>query len=57
MTGLLRDHSGLSTAEAAERLAAEGPNEVPTARPVSWPVRVGRQLVDPLLVLLLGPKG
>jgi Ca2+-transporting ATPase len=47
------DRTGLTTRQAAERLAADGPNTVPVGRPVGWPVRVGRQLADPLLVLLL----
>jgi Ca2+-transporting ATPase len=47
------DHVGLTAQQAAERLAADGPNTVASARPVRWPVRVGRQLADPLLLLLL----
>lgn len=44
---------GLSGAEAARRLATEGPNEVATPSPPSVWRRVGRQLADPLIMLLL----
>jgi Ca2+-transporting ATPase len=44
---------GLSEAEAASRLAEDGPNTVPQARPPSLLSRVARQLTDPLVVLLL----
>jgi Ca2+-transporting ATPase len=45
--------AGLSGREALDRLAAHGPNAV--ARPAPKPVlaRVGRQLADPLVLLLL----
>jgi Ca2+-transporting ATPase len=45
--------SGLSTAEAVRRLAAEGRNEVVAAAPPHLPLRVARQLRDPLVALLL----
>ncbi|BCJ31811.1 cation-translocating P-type ATPase [Actinocatenispora sera] len=44
---------GLSTAEADRRLAAWGRNEVVPPRPPSVPRRIGRQLIDPLIVVLL----
>jgi P-type Ca2+ transporter type 2C len=46
--------AGLSEREAADRLELYGPNAV--ARPAPKPVlsRVGRQLADPLVLLLLG---
>src|SRR5215470_7876890 len=45
--------AGLSEREAADRLASHGPNAV--ARPAPKPVlaRVGGQLADPLVLLLL----
>jgi len=44
---------GLSTAEAADRLARYGPYELPRARrtPAWWPV--ADQLRDPLILVLL----
>jgi Ca2+-transporting ATPase len=44
---------GLTAAEAARRLAADGPNEVATPGPPPIWRRVVRQLVDPLIALLL----
>ncbi|MCO8277938.1 cation-transporting P-type ATPase [Actinoplanes sp. TRM 88003] len=44
---------GLTTAEAAARLAADGPNSVAPPAPRSLAGRVGRQLADPLVALLL----
>jgi P-type Ca2+ transporter type 2C len=44
---------GLSTETAAERLAADGPNEVATAPPPRLVSRIGRQFADPLVALLL----
>jgi Ca2+-transporting ATPase len=44
---------GLTTAEAAERLRADGPNVVAAPRPRRLASRIGRQLADPLIVLLL----
>ncbi|WIM92937.1 cation-transporting P-type ATPase [Actinoplanes oblitus] len=45
--------TGLSSAQAAARRAAEGPNAVATAPPRRLLGRVGRQLADPLVALLL----
>jgi Ca2+-transporting ATPase len=47
------DPGGLTTEEAARRWQADGPNAVPTARRPSLLGRIGRQLVDPLIMLLL----
>jgi Ca2+-transporting ATPase len=44
---------GLSEAEAARRLAADGPNRVESAPPVRLTHRVLRQFADPLVALLL----
>ncbi|GAA3336550.1 HAD-IC family P-type ATPase [Amorphoplanes nipponensis] len=44
---------GLTSAEAAARLAAEGPNLVAAPAPRRLVSRVGRQLADPLIALLL----
>jgi P-type Ca2+ transporter type 2C len=44
---------GLSSAEAAGRLARYGPNELPRARPVPWWRLVADQLRDPLILVLL----
>jgi Ca2+-transporting ATPase len=44
---------GLTAAEAAHRLNAEGRNETRPAAPVPLWSRVGRQIADPLIVLLL----
>jgi P-type Ca2+ transporter type 2C len=53
MPAELATRSGLDSAEAARRLQAEGPNELPAPRPRRLAGRVARQLVDPLIVLLL----
>lgn len=45
--------AGLSTSEAAARLAQDGPNTVATPAPRRLLGRVGRQLADPLVTLLL----
>ena len=47
------DATGLSSAEAAERLQRDGPNVVARLRPSSPARRLARQLVDPLVLLLL----
>src|SRR5689334_1884659 len=47
----LRD--GLTTAQAAALREQHGRNELPAARPPSVPARVGVQLRDPLIVVLL----
>ncbi|GLY08719.1 cation-transporting P-type ATPase [Actinoplanes sp. NBRC 101535] len=44
---------GLSSAEAARRLAADGPNTVAAPPPRGVLRRIGRQLTDPLVALLL----
>ncbi|GGY76339.1 cation-translocating P-type ATPase [Streptomyces omiyaensis] len=46
--------TGLTPAEAARRLAADGPNEVAARRPVRLYSRVLAQLRDPLIMVLLG---
>ncbi|MFG1605186.1 cation-translocating P-type ATPase [Actinoplanes sp. NPDC049265] len=51
MTDLLV--AGLTSAEAADRLAADGPNTVTPPRPRRLAGRIGRQLGDPLVALLL----
>ncbi|MFG2041859.1 cation-translocating P-type ATPase [Dactylosporangium sp. NPDC048998] len=45
--------SGLTAAEVAERRRRFGRNELPVARPPSVVMRVGAQLRDPLVVVLL----
>ncbi|MCA2218977.1 cation-translocating P-type ATPase [Jidongwangia harbinensis] len=44
---------GLTTVEAAVRLAADGPNTVAAAAPRRLVARIARQLADPLIALLL----
>ena len=44
---------GLSSAEAAARLAAHGPNELTGTPPTPWWRRLVAQFTDPLIVLLL----
>lgn len=44
---------GLSSAQAAARLRADGPNAVAPPRQVGPARRIGRQLADPLVLLLL----
>jgi Ca2+-transporting ATPase len=46
-------HIGLTTAEAEVRLAADGPNEVAAPRRRRLLGRIGHQLADPLVALLL----
>ena len=48
--------TGLTAAEAAERLAAVGPNSLRTHRPSPWRL-LGRQLASPILVLLFVTAG
>ena len=45
---------GLSTAEAAARLAAEGPNELPVGRDRGWGAQVLDVVRQPMILLLLG---
>jgi len=44
---------GLTGIDAAARLVADGPNTVPAPPPRRLPARIGRQLTDPLVALLL----
>ncbi len=44
---------GLSAAQAASRLALDGPNAIPTARPDGLAVRLGRELREPMALLLM----
>jgi Ca2+-transporting ATPase len=44
---------GLSTSEAAERMASVGPNELPRPERPSLPRRLAHELLEPLVVLLL----
>ncbi len=44
---------GLSAGEAARRLAAEGPNELPSARPRSLPAQAAAVAAEPMFLLLL----
>ena len=49
--------AGLSTAEAAARLARDGGNTLPQRRPTALWRRVVRQLRDPLVLVLLAAAG
>ena len=53
MPAPLPSHAGLTTAEARTRLVTDGPNEVAAPRPRRLIGRIGRQLADPLVALLL----
>jgi Ca2+-transporting ATPase len=44
---------GLTSVEAAARLAVHGPNVLPEAKPQPWWVRVNRQLRSPIIYILL----
>ncbi|MEZ5115872.1 MAG: cation-translocating P-type ATPase [Candidatus Nanopelagicales bacterium] len=46
--------TGLSTREAAERLAIDGPNELPTAKPRNLARQAWDVVREPMLLLLLG---
>jgi Mg2+-importing ATPase len=48
--------SGLSSVDAAQRLAVVGPNAVRTHKARPWPV-LGRQLKSPILILLITTAG
>jgi Ca2+-transporting ATPase len=48
-----RAASGLTSAEAAERLISHGPNELPRARPVRLWQMIAGQVRDPLVIVLL----
>ncbi|MCX4092480.1 cation-translocating P-type ATPase [Nocardia sp. alder85J] len=45
--------AGLTSTEAADRLARQGPNVLPQAPSVRWWQRIAAQLRDPLIVVLL----
>ena len=45
---------GLTGDEAARRLAEHGPNRLPESPRRTWPERVGAQLRDPMILLLIG---
>ena len=44
---------GLGSAEAAARLQDHGPNELPASPPTPFVVRAGRQLLEPMALLLV----
>ena len=46
--------TGLTAGEAAARLAAEGPNELPSARDRGWLAQIAGVLREPMILLLLG---
>ena len=46
--------AGLSGDEAARRLMADGPNELPTAKPRNLVQQAGDVLREPMLLLLVG---
>jgi Ca2+-transporting ATPase len=50
----LAAHAGLSADEAARRLATDGPNALPEARPHGWRVILAGAAREPMFVLLLG---
>jgi Mg2+-importing ATPase len=52
LSGLGSNAVGLSTTEAAERLATVGPNAIRTHKASAWAV-LGRQLRSPILILLI----
>ena len=47
-------HAGLASSEAARRLAADGPNTLPDARPHGWRTIVTGVAREPMFLLLLG---
>jgi P-type Ca2+ transporter type 2C len=47
-------HAGLVSTEAARRLAADGPNTLPDARPHGWRTIVAGVAREPMFLLLLG---
>jgi Ca2+-transporting ATPase len=57
VAGLSVATTGLTEAEAIERLRREGPNVVARPRPPSVARRAARQLADPLVLLLLAALG
>jgi len=46
--------TGLTATEAAARLAAEGPNELPPGRDRGWLAQIAGVLREPMILLLLG---
>lgn len=44
---------GLEPDSAAERLARDGPNELPPPRSTPWAMRLARQLAEPMAILLV----
>jgi Mg2+-importing ATPase len=56
LMGLESGRSGLTSAEAARRLAAVGPNAVRTHKASAWSV-LGRQVGSPILILLFITAG
>jgi Ca2+-transporting ATPase len=57
MSASPREPSGLSTAEAAARLAADGPNELQRDRPATLLATAAQVLREPMLLLLLAAGG
>ena len=57
MRGLNKSVSGLTAAEAARRLVAEGPNLLPSGRPKSMYAMVLDVLTEPMFLMLLGAGG
>ena len=57
MDNSVESWTGLSSAQAAERLAADGPNELPRAGQRSFLGIVRDVLKEPMLLLLLGAGG
>ncbi len=53
LAALRSDHSGLTTADADQRLAEQGPNELPVAKRSKWRM-LGRQFNSVLVYILLG---
>ena len=47
-------HSGLSAADAAQRLRADGPNELPSQKPRTLLVIAREVLTEPMFLLLIG---
>ncbi len=54
LAGLNATATGLTAAEAASRLAHDGPNTVAAKGGVSWLRKLGGQFVEPLVLVLLG---
>jgi Ca2+-transporting ATPase len=54
MNGTGGAHTGLSAAEAARLLAADGPNSLPDSGQRGWPAILGEAAREPMFLLLLG---